>query len=108
QEVSVFVTADFRQARPHASMFWVTPDGREIPLVDSTLRASESFRLSQDARLTRRLRGQAAEIGLFADPDADAPKPLKGTYQLVVDGPVLERGADRHARLDGYGQPDGL
>lgn len=108
QEVSVFVTADFRQARPHASMFWVTPDGREIPLVDSTLRASESFRLSQDARLTRRLRGQAAEIGLFADPDADAPKPLKGTYQLVVDGLVFEDGADMDVKLVVYGQLHGL
>jgi len=108
QEVGVFTYATFRQARPHATMRWVTPDGREIPVVDSSLRSSDQFRLSQDSRLTRRLRNQPADVGLFADPNATTPRPLKGTYQLVVEGLVFEEGADIDVKLVVYGQLHGL
>ena len=107
QEVAVFVTARFQQARPHAAMYWITPDGREIPVADSSLRSTETFRLSQDARLTRRLRGQPAEVGLLADPNAPDLRPLKGIHQLVIDGLVFEEGADIDAKLVVYGQLHG-
>lgn len=108
QEVNVFTTASFQQARPNLTMTWITPDGREIPLVNSTLRATESFRLAQDTRLTRRLGGRSAEVGLFADPDSSPPRVLKGTYQLVLAGLVFEEGADIDAKLVVYGQLHGL
>ena len=108
QEISVFTTAQFEQARPNLTMYWLTPDGREIPLGNETLRASESFRLSQDTRLSRRLRNQPAEIGLFADPGAPSPTVLKGTYQFVAEGIVFEDAADIDVKLVVYGQLHGL
>ncbi len=108
QDVAVFVTSTFRQARPNLSMTWVTPDGREIPLGNSTLRGNDSFRLSQDARLRVRLGGRSAEVGLFADPSSPTPRTLKGTYQLILDGIVFEEGADIDAKLVVYGQLHGL
>ncbi|HEY8497067.1 MAG TPA: ABC transporter permease [Limnochordales bacterium] len=108
QEINIFTTASFQQARPNLNMTWITPDGREIPLGNSTLRATESFRLAQDARLTRRLGGRSAEVGLFADPNSSTPRVLKGTYQLVLEGLVFEEGADIDAKLVVYGQLHGL
>lgn len=108
QEINIFTTATFRQSRPNLNMTWITPDGREIPLGNATLRATESFRLGQDTRLTRRLGGRSAEIGLFADPNSSTPRVLKGTYQLVLEGLVFEEGADIDAKLVVYGQLHGL
>lgn len=108
QDVAVFATASFQQARPNLSMTWITPDGREIPLGNSALRATETFRLSQDARLRVRLGGRSADVGLFADPDSSTPRVLKGTYQLVLEGIVFEEGADIDAKLVVYGQLHGL
>lgn len=72
-----------------------------------TIRASESFRVSQDSRLVRRLGGRNPEVGLFADPD-NPSKPLKGTYRLVVEGLMFEEDSDVGASLVVYGQLHGL
>mgnify|MGYP001188996906 CR=1 FL=1 len=108
QEVGIFVTANFQQALPNLSMTWITPDGREIPLGNTTLRGADSFRLSQDTRLRVRLGGRSAEVGLFADPNSPTPRVLKGTYQLVLEGIVFEEEADIDAKLVVYGQLHGL
>lgn len=107
-EVNVFAEAKTGAGRPFLSMAWKTPDGREISLVESDLRATESFRLGQEARLTRRLGGQRAEIGLFADPKADGPTPLKGRYELVAEALVFEPDAEINLRLVVYGKLHGL
>lgn len=108
KEVSVFATVSGFSTRPFLSMKWVTPDGREIPLVDADIRASESFRLDQDTRLTRRLGGQAAHIGLFADPNVAQPVPLKGRYELVAEALLFDAEAELDLRLVVYGQLHGI
>lgn len=107
-EVNVFTTVSNTTARPFLSMKWITPDGREIPLVDANLRSSESFRLDQDSRLTRRLGGQPARIGLFADPNSDKLVPLKGRYELVAEAVLFDADAELDVRLVVYGQLHGL
>lgn len=106
-EVNVF-TETLSKGRPFLSMKWITPDGREIPLGDSDLRANESFRLGQDARLTRRLGGKRAEIGLFADPDSEGEVPLKGRYEFVAEALVFEEDAALDVKLVVYGKVHGL
>lgn len=106
-ELAIFFTSKYQAARPNVTVNWVTPDGREIPLGEMTIRASESFRVSQDSRLVRRLGGRNPEVGLFADPD-NPSKPLKGTYRLVVEGLMFEEGSDVDASLVVYGQLHGL
>jgi peptide/nickel transport system permease protein len=84
----------------------LTPDGREIRVGDVTLRPSEAYRISQDARLQRRLGGLNPEVGLFADP-ADPSRPVQGRYELRVAGLVFEEEADMEARFVAYGQVHG-
>jgi len=106
QELTVFFTSQFERARPNVSLTWLTPDGREIRVGDVTLSASEAFRISQESRLQRRLGGLPPEMGLFADP-ADPSRPLKGRYELRIEGLVFEEAADIDARLVVYGQVHG-
>jgi len=106
QELTVFFAPTFETGRPSASVTWHTPDGREIRVGDVTLRTAETFRISQDTRLERRLGGLVPEVGLFADP-ADSSRPLKGRYELRIAGLVFEEAADIDARLVVYGRVHG-
>jgi len=106
-EINVFTEVRNSSSRPFFSMTWFTPDGREIPLGDADLRSAESFRLGQDSRLTRRLGGRAANVGLFADPGADGTAPLKGRYELVAEALMFEPDAEIDVRLVVYGQLHG-
>lgn len=106
-ELSLFFNATFASARPNVTMRWITPDGREIAMENYTLRASESYRISQDSRLQRRLGGVRPEIGLFADPN-DPNNVVKGTYKLVVDGMVFEEGSEIDASFVLYGELHGF
>lgn len=110
QEISVFLTSQYDQKLPFVSFSWLTPDGREIRITDGTVERSKTVRFSQESKLERRLQGVKPAVGLFADPQsaAAAPKPLKGTYQLVAKGLVFEDEADVDARLVVYGQVYGL
>jgi peptide/nickel transport system permease protein len=108
KEIVIFMTALFPEKRPHASILWITPDGREIRMGDMSVRTSETFRPGQDARLQRRLGGLSAEVGLFAQPDAETPTPLKGTYQMVVDVDLFEPNSNVEAKLVIHGQIHGL
>lgn len=106
-EVNIFTEVQ-ATGRPFATMKWRTPDGREIQIADTDLRATESFRLGQDARLTRRLGGRRAEIGLFAHPDDEEPVPLKGRYEFVAEALVFEEDAHIDVKLVVYGKVHGL
>jgi peptide/nickel transport system permease protein len=108
QEINVFFTAEYERRQPHVSMTWHTPDGRDIRIGDLSLRRVESFRFAQETRLVRRLRGELPQVGLFADPDSDAPVSLKGQYQFQIDGLVFEDEGDIEATLVIYGQVHGL
>ncbi|MDX9955671.1 MAG: ABC transporter permease, partial [Anaerolineae bacterium] len=108
QEMIVFMTATFKEKGPFVSMFWITPDGREIRLGEVTASASETYRFNQDDRLLRRLKGVAPEVALFADPEKEAPTVLKGTYQLRIDAITFEEGSDLEAKFVSYGTVHGL
>ncbi|GAB4152457.1 MAG: ABC transporter permease [Candidatus Promineifilaceae bacterium] len=107
-EMIMYVNAEFEEKPPFISMTWLTPDGREIRVGDITPRKSDSYRFAQDTRLQRRLGGLPAEQGLFAVPDSDPPVPLKGTYQLQVEGLVFEDNSSFETKLVMYGDVHGL
>ena len=111
-EINLFLESKFQQRKPHLNIFWRTPDGRQIPLGEFSIGATERFGLSIDQRLTRRLGGLAPEVGLFADPatvkEGAKPVSLKGKYELVIEGLVFEKGSDIDAKLVLYGQVHGL
>lgn len=108
QELTLFFEAKYISKTPHASLTWFTPDGREIRMGQFSVRSNETYRISLDERLQRRLGGLRPEQGLFADPDVETPTPLKGTYTLQARLSLFEDGSDVDARLVGYGQLYGL
>ena len=109
QELAVYFDSRYAEKQPYVSLAWLTPDGREIRLADFAIKQSETYRVSQDNRLARRLDGQPPEQALFADPaGAETAVALKGAYELRVSGLVFEEGADLDAEFVLYGQAHGL
>lgn len=108
-ELNLFFQSKYADVGPHVEMTWHTPDGRIISLNELSVRRSETYRISQDERLRRRLGGRPAEVGLFADPSKpDKPVPLKGEYALVIEGFLFEDNADIDTSLIVYGKVHGL
>lgn len=107
-DLSIFFSAVYTDKTPHVSIKWLTPDGREVRVGDFGIKTSQTYRLAQDTKLTRRLGGLTAEKGLFAQPDSDPPVPLKGRYTLQIEGYTFEPGGDVNAELVLYGQLHGI
>lgn len=110
QELTIFFSADYDDKEPFASVYWETPDGREIRIGDFALLSTETLRVSQEKMLIRRLGGLAPEIGLFADPnspDPEHPEVLKGEYTLRINTLLFDEG-DVNAKFVSYGQVHGI
>jgi peptide/nickel transport system permease protein len=110
REISIFFDTQYDEKQPHVSMTWLTPDGREIRIGSMSLDTSTTYRVSQDSKLERRLRGDLApHQALFAvDPEAEEPEALQGTYTLQVSAKVFEPEADVDAELVMYGEVHGI
>ncbi|HEY64527.1 MAG TPA: ABC transporter permease [Caldilineae bacterium] len=108
QELVINFTSTFEEKAPYITLTWITPDGREIDIGDFSIKRAETRRISQDEKLIKKLGGQDPEIGLFADPTSEEPRPLKGHYQLDVAGITFEPDSDFDAKLVIYGKVYGL
>ncbi|MCJ7549977.1 MAG: ABC transporter permease [Anaerolineae bacterium] len=109
REISLFFDATYNEKSPHVSMTWLTPDGREIRVADMSVSESETYRISQDSKLQRRLGGALPHIGLFAvDPRAEELVPLQGTYTLQVEAITFEPESNVDVEMVIYGQVHGL
>jgi peptide/nickel transport system permease protein len=108
QELAVFFYAKFNQKQPHVEMAWQTPDGREIRIGEISPRSVDSYRFEGDTRLARRLRNVPPQQALFAEPDSEPLRPLKGTYTLVVNALIFEEGGDVDAKFVSYGLVSGV
>ena len=106
QELIVFFTTEYQDKEPFASLTWDTPDGRTIRIGDLSVNRKQTYRISQDEALIRRLGGMDPEVGLFADPESpepENPRVLKGTYTLNVSVLLFEEIGDASAELVSYG-----
>lgn len=110
KELNLFFEAKYKERQPHLSISWVTPDGRKIRLSERGVKASDYYYISLDNELTKKLRGLAPQVGLFADPlaEAEKPVPFKGHYELLIEGYLFEEDSDLDAKLVVYGQVAGL
>jgi peptide/nickel transport system permease protein len=102
-DFAVYFTSTYQSAAPFVGLEWVTPDGRKIRLANFALSNQIAYRVSQDAKLTTRLNGSAAQIGLFAGPKFNDPAPEKGTYQLQIQGVTFEKGSSYTPEVILYG-----
>jgi peptide/nickel transport system permease protein len=108
QELTIYFDAQYQEKQPHVSITWLTPDEREIHIGDFSVRESETYRISQDERLTRHLDGHPPERGLFMMPGSEPPTAVQGEYQLRVSGILFEEEGDIDAKLVVYGQVAGV
>jgi peptide/nickel transport system permease protein len=106
-DFAIFFTSDFISTAPFVSLTWITPDGREINLGNFALKDKMTYRVSQDTKLTARLGGAYAHVGLFAGPDYKSSTPLQGTYQLRITGTTFEPNSDFSAEVILYGEVAG-
>ena len=109
-EINLFLKAEFKERRPYVSLFWLTPDGRRISLGERSVRAAERYSISLDRHLAQRLGRRPPELALLAAPEAavDNAVPIKGSYQLQIEGLFFEPESNIEAKLVVYGQVHGL
>jgi len=108
QELSVFMKAEYDEKDPFISLSWLTPDGREVRVADFSIKSTQTYRINQDDKLTRRLNGISPEQGLFVDPDADVPMLIRGPYTLRIEALGFEPDVKIEGKLVVYGKVHGI
>ena len=104
KELAIYFNSTFKEKQPYVSLLWVTPDGREIRIMDSTVGATDTFYFSQDSKLERRLGGEVPAEGLFLLPESDLRLAQRGTYQLRLTALTFEPDSAIDADFVLYGQ----
>jgi peptide/nickel transport system permease protein len=108
QEVAMFITGKYESRSPYMTIDWKTADGRTISLGDRAVTRQDTYRISQDTRLSRRISGLPAEIGLFGDPFAQPLVPKKGSHKVTINATLFEAGSDIDVKLIMYGEVHGF
>lgn len=108
QELFLYLDTSYQEKNPFISVMMITPEGREIRISDFGVSRSQTFRFTQEPKLKRRLGGLDPMTGIFSVEDSDPPIPLKGTYQLVIDGLAFEEGSDIDVEFVLHGQTYGI
>lgn len=103
QDLVLFITTKYQEKVPFVTVIWRTPDGREIDLGGHKASSFESYYLSREERLKRKLGSSNIVEGLFGDPNASVPTPLKGTYEMELSGFTFEPDGDVDAEVVVYG-----
>lgn len=107
RDLIFYFRSRYDEKLPFVAVRWYTPDDREIRVADMSIQSRQTYRIVQDQRLVRRLRGVSPEIGLFADPNFETPVPLKGTYKIVIEGLTFEQASNIDAEFVLHGQLHG-
>jgi peptide/nickel transport system permease protein len=104
----LYFKSSYETKQPFVSIQWITPDNRTIKVANFGVSHQLTYRFAQDEKLTRKLNGQNPIIGLFSDPNQTTPQPLKGKYQLVINGAAFEDNSDLDAEFVLHGKLFGL
>lgn len=111
QEMLLYFYSTFTNSRPFVEVYVVTPEGREIRIMNTGLSRAETYRFNQDKRLEARLGERTALTGLFStvDPsDPNVPEVAKGTYTIQVITQTFEPGSSVNVELVMHGLVHGL
>ncbi len=109
QEMLIYFKTKFDQKQPFVSVYLLTPDQRKLRVADFGVAKTMTYRFSQDEKLMKRLKSKEPAIALFADPNiTDVQTPVKGKYQLIIDGVTFEKGSDIEAEFVFHGQVAGM
>lgn len=107
KELALYFTAGFAEKQPYISAVWITPDGRELRVVDTAISVSTAYYFSQDSKLERRLGGEKPAEGLFLLPEAESRQAQRGQYQLRITALTFEPDSTVEAEFVLYGQVHG-
>ncbi len=106
QDILLYFKANYKEKQPFVSIYWLTPDGRKIRISDFGVDADQTFRVSQDEKLKRRLGGLDPMTGLFVGEDGKTL--LKGEYKLLLEAVTFEEGSDLNAEMVFHGTLAGM
>jgi peptide/nickel transport system permease protein len=104
QDLLVAFTPTFESKPPLVTLTLISPDGVEYSLDSFSVKNQQSYYLSQDEPLKRRLKTLYPEQFLFSDGNSEDPKPYPGQYRLVVSVVHFDPNASLDARVILYGQ----
>ena len=104
-DIVLYFNSSYKSKEPFIGLTWIAPDGRETRLGNFSIDRKFTYRPGQDAKLTRKLGGKTAAVGLFAEAETESgPRPLKGTHKLVVETVLLDPADQVNAELVVYGK----
>ena len=118
-ELFLYLEGSYEEKKPYISMVWTTPDGREINLQGISVAPETSYDFEEYLHHRRIVSENPnwqnwfifgdifptpAYYILFADPQADHPKLVRGQYTLRIDGLTFEPDSDIESRLVMLGQ----
>ena len=106
QDLILYFTSTYNEKQPFISVEWITPDGREIRVVNTALSRKQTYRFSQDAKLKTKLKAKDVIPALFSDPETGDL--LKGEYQLRITGATFEPDSEINVEFVSHGQVFGL
>lgn len=98
-EINLFLDAKFSERRPHLTLTWLMPDGRNIALGERSVGGADRYSISLDRALSQKLGRKPPEVALF---------PAKGHYELRIKGLLFEEDSALDAKLVVYGQVHGM
>jgi peptide/nickel transport system permease protein len=107
QELSVYMKSNFKEKKPLVTLTWVSPNGEELQMANFSIRAAETYRASQDEKLTRKLNNLPPQQALFVDLKSPTLSVVKGPYELRIIGNLFEPDATLDAEMVLYGQVSG-
>jgi peptide/nickel transport system permease protein len=122
QDLAIFYYPKYQEKVPFTSVTITTPDGRTFDLPGVRTTKVTDYEPGSGIRLAKVVAANShwkkwfvtqgqyptpSFYALFADPQADSPRALPGTYQVQVHGVVFEKDSDIDAHLVVFGQVHG-
>jgi peptide/nickel transport system permease protein len=108
QNLVLYFDSTYEEKKPLITLTWQTADGRELDLGNLSVESHESYYLTQDERLKRKLKNDSVLAALFDDPDQPGIAAEEGSYLLTVQAFTFEPEADVSAEMLLYGKVFGL
>jgi peptide/nickel transport system permease protein len=84
QDLIIYLDSVYQEKPPFVTLFWHKPDGTVIDLGGVTTQSHQTYYLSRDEKLQRKLKTESILQTLFEDPASLQLAPLKGNYELVA------------------------
>lgn len=102
-DISIYYTSSYESKAPFVGLKWIAPDGKETRLGNFSIGRKFTYRMGQDRKLTAKLKGNVAQVGLFTD-QKDFKQPVKGAYTLEMEVVSFDKTGETSAELVLYGK----